>query len=185
MQERKGIPFTRRGGFIVRFGLRAVAYSVTNAQAFRYKATRFILFLLAVAVAVGVAHGAQFILFTFITPLAVKVGVNFSHYPELCKLVIYGLTLLVGGLIYLQILAAVGKRMVRGVAAFDDGYSLFEQRQRASQTSRWKLILLASVMGVIFLAPIGWEIGLQLFAAGLVGFLFVEGLFFRLIVQAK
>ena len=185
MTEMKGTPITRSGGYIVRVGWRAVAYSVTKGQAFRYKATRFILFLLAVAVAVGVAHGAQFILFTFITPLAVKVGVNFSHYPELCKLVIYGLTLLVGGLIYLQILAAVGKRMVRGVAAFDDGYSLFEQRQRASQTSRWKLILLASVMGVIFLAPIGWEIGLQLFAAGLVGFLFVEGLFFRLIVQAK
>ena len=185
MAEMKGTPITRSGGHLVRIGWRAVAYSVTKAKASRYKVTRAILFLLAVAVGAGAAHGAQFILFTFIAPLAAKVGVNFNFYPELCKLVIYGLTLLVGGLIYLQILAVVGKRMVRGVAAFDDGYSLFEQRQRAAQTSRRKLILLASVMGVIFLAPIGWEVGLQLFAAGLVGFLIVEGLFFRLIVQAK
>lgn len=183
--EMTGTPITRSGGYLIRIGWRAVGYSVDRDTESRYRTARAILFMLALVVGVGTAMAVEYVFFTLISPKAVEYLPWIRNSPELWRLVIYGLTLVCGGFIYLLVLASVGKGMVKGRQPFDEGYSLLEQRRRGSFKKKRILIPLFLLLVGIFFAPQPVELSHKLMVALVFGTLFVEGVYFSLTTPKK
>lgn len=174
-----GTPITRSGGYLIRVGWRSIGYSVDRDTESRYRRTRAILFILALAVGVAVAMGGEYIFFTFVSPLASGYLPWINKTPELWRLMIYGLTLVVGGLVYALIMGAVGKSMVKGRDPFDNGYDLKEQRRRASFKKKRVLIPLVVGLGVVGFAPLMLAFSVQILLIGVFGYFLAEGLYFK------
>ncbi len=185
MTEMTGTPITRSGGYLIRVGWRSIGYSVDRDTENRYRRTRAILFILAIVVGVAVAMGGEYIFFTFVSPLASEYLPWITKTPELWRLMIYSLTLVVGGLVYVQIIGAVGKSMVKGRDPFDNGYDLKEQRRRASFKKKRVLIPLVLVLGVVGFAPLSLAFSVQLLLCAVLGYFLAEGLYFKFSGKAK
>ena len=184
MTEMQGTPITRGGGYLIRVGWRVVGYSVDKATDSMYRRVRAVLRVLAILVAVIVANVVIYVFFTFIAPLAVKVGIHVNYHPEIWKFVIYWLTLVVGTVSYMQIMAMVGKNMVAGQTPFDKGYSFgqrLEKRRQHAGTSLFRLIagFAGIAVTVYFIMPVT-GLSLGLFIISLLILAIGEGLFFRL-----
>ncbi|MBL4787806.1 MAG: hypothetical protein JKY60_01710 [Kordiimonadaceae bacterium] len=184
MEKSQGTPITRGGGYFIRIGWRAVGYSVDRAKQTQYRALRVLLFIFAVVTAWFVVPFASELYFTTIAPMASSFVPLLFDYPALVALLIYLLTLFFGGLVYLIIVAAVGKAMVRKLSAVDNGFGPVERLRRAAMTRRRSLFLLVAVLAAaaLLLEPLSSE---QLFLMILLGFKFTEGLFFRYLSPGK
>ena len=178
--EGTGSLIKRGGGHLIRVGWRAAGYSVDASIATRYKLYTALLFLLALAVGVATVYGASFVFYSFAVPLASKVTPFFKNYPDLFQLLIYGSTLVFGGLIYWHIRALVGMRLVNGAPKLHDGFSLLEQRRRGSaRRKRVRIPLLVLILALGF-APLGLERSLQVFLVLIPLFFLLEGIVFQL-----
>ena len=183
--EMRGTPITRSGGYAIRVGWGAKAYSVDRATEGRYRRAKFLLLVLAIAVGVGVSFLGEFLLFEVVGPLVRSYTPLIAHCPEIWLFVIYGLTFVFGTAIYWQIVSKVGHGMVKQQKPLDDGYSLIEQRQRWAKKRKRDLIPLAIGIAAVTYNPSEFGFGLQAFLLILFGFLFFEGLFFKYIKPVK
>jgi len=185
MTEVKGTPITRGGGYLIRVGWDAVGYSVERGVESRYRNIRAVLFFLALFVGIGVAVGAEYIFFQYAAPFAKQYVPAFVQYPEVFRLLIYSSTLFFGWLVYWQIRARVGQKMVQGNTALDEGYSFMEQRRRGCCKRKRTLGPLIVILLLILFVPHVWGLGLQLFLIMVVGFFLMEGLYFKFISSEK
>ena len=185
MNEHKGTPITRGGGKLIRVGWRGVGYSVDRSVQTRFRIWKAVLLVLALAVGVGTAYGAGFVFFTSVAPQAVKVLPFIKNFPQLWWLLIYGSTLVFGGLIYWHIRAKVGESLVKGQTPLDKGRSVLEQRARRSiKRKRERFMLLVGIAVLVF-APLGLSFAMKLFLIGIMGFLLVEGIYFQIKTPPK
>lgn len=185
MAEMKGTPITRGGGKLIRVGWRGVGYSVDRSIQTKYRIWKAVLFVLAIAVGVATVWGAGFVFFELVAPIASQYLPIIKNSPQLFWLLIYGSTLVFGGLIYWHIRAKVGEGLVRGKTPLDEGRSVLEQRQRRSfKRKRERILLLVGIAAVIF-APLGLKLGMQLFLIGIMAFLLVEGIYFQIMGPSK
>lgn len=178
--QMKGTPITRGGGHLIRVGWRAVGYSVDDATESSYRLYSILLFVLAVAVGVAVVYAAEFVFFTYAVPLASKVTPIFRDYPEAFRLLIYMSTLGFGGLIFWHLRVKMGESLVRGATKLHDGYSLLEQRRRASlKRKRERIPLIVGILLVVFV-PHDMSSSLQAFLILILLYLLVEGIVFQI-----
>ncbi|WP_262694091.1 hypothetical protein [Kordiimonas aquimaris] len=185
MAELKGTPITRGGGKLIRVGWRGVGYSVDRSIQTKYRIWKAVLLLLALAVGVGTALGAGFVFFNFAAPLIAKIAPFISNYPQVWWLLIYGSTLVFGGLIYWHIRAKVGEGLVRGQTPLDEGRSVLEQRQRRSLKRKRERFLLLVGLALVWFVPIEIVFSMQLFLSGIMVFLLVEGIYFQIKTPPK
>lgn len=185
MSEMKGTPITRSGGYLIRVGWGAIGYSVDRDTESHFRRAKMFLLMLAIAIGVAVAMAVEYTFFAFIARKASEFIPAIKLYPELWRLLIYLATLMVGGLIYLQVVASVGKGMVKGRQPFDKGCSLFEQRQRTAYVRRRVLIPMAVALGVVMFVPLGLSFSLKLFLSFVLGGFMLEGLYFRYVRPVK
>lgn len=185
MTEPKGTPITRSGGYLIRVGWKAVGYSVERAVDNRYRMVRVILFVAALVIGIGVAVGANYVLFNVAMPLILKVFPDAKNYPELWKLLIYLSTLFFGGLIYWHIRAKAGEAMVKGAVPVHAGFGLVDQRRRAAKARKREITLLLIVLVLVLVAPLGLGFGLKIFLALVAGYFLVEGLYFKFFSPKK
>lgn len=183
--EMRGTPITRSGGFAIRVGWGAKAYSVDRATEGRYRRAKFLLLLVAIAIGVAVSLLGEFLLFDVVGPLVRGYTDLIAYYPEIWLFVIYGLTFVFGVAIYWQIVSMVGHGMVKRQKPLDEGYSLFAQRQRLAKKRKRDILMLLVILAAITFAPLEMGLGLQMFLYGLFGFLLAEGLFFRFVKPVK
>ena|GEM_PF-3623133 len=184
MEKPQGTPITRGGGHFVRIGWRAAGYSVGKGIQTQYHAVRVLLFIMAVATAWFAIPFASETYFTLIAPQAGRFLPFLFDYPELVSLLIYLLTFFFGGLIYLLLVALVGKAMVRKLSPVDGGFGLVERLRRGAMSKWLSLLFLVAVMvtAAVMLEPLSSE---QLFLMILLGYKLVEGLFFRYLSPGK
>jgi len=185
MDQMQGTPITRSGGYMIRVGWRAVAYSVERAVEEKYRRLQIILLILAVGLGGGAALLVYHLFLTVIIPLAGHRLPMLVNYVNIWPLLIYGTALVSALFFYRLIMAVVGKRMVRGLEAKDAGFGFMEQRRRVAWVKRRWLIVLALILALIIFVPVEFKNGQRLFMALLFGYLFFEGLFFRYINAAK
>ncbi len=185
MTEMKGTPITRNVGGVIRVGWRAFGYSVDRKVANKYRTVRAFLFILALVVGVAVAAGVDYVFYAFFASHVAKFVPIVRDSPEIVRLCIYGLTLVLGALIYLQIIAAVGRGMVKGIEPFDEGYGLYEQRQRSAMKRGIHILGLIAVLLVLVFAPIEMSLSVQILSFGVVIGLLLEGLYFRILRPEK
>ena len=185
MAEMTGTPITRGGGKLIRVGWRGVGYSVDRSIQAKYRVWKAVLLLLALAAGVGTAYGAGYVLFNFAAPLIAKVAPFIKNYPQVWWLLIYGSTLVFGGLIYWHIRAKVGEGLVKGQSPLDEGRSVLEQRQRRSLKRKRERFLLLAGLAIVWFAPLDLETSMQLFLTGMMAFLLVEGIYFQIKIPPK
>lgn len=177
--QMKGTPITRGGGHLIRVGWRAVGYSVDDATESSYRLYSILLFVLAVAVGIAVVYAAEFVFFTYAVPLASKVTPIFRDYPEAFRLLICLSTLGCGGLVFWHLRAKMGESLVKGATKLHDGFSLVEQRRRASLKRKRERIPLIVVILLVVFVPHGMSSSLQAFLTLIPLYLLVEGIVFQ------
>jgi len=152
----QGTPITRSGGYSIRVGWRAAAYNVDRATEKRYWLMKRLLLLLAIILGIVVAYAAEHTLFEIISPFVAERTGLIRNYPGLWQFLIYLLTLVCGGLIYLQIISLLGYRMVRGAEQRDQGFSMLEQRRRAAQVRKRDILFYAVMLVLIWVVPVSF-----------------------------
>jgi len=156
MEQKQGTPIRRSGGYSIRVGWRAAAYSVDRATEKRYWLMKRLLLLLAIILGIIAAYAAEHTLFEIIGPLVSERTGLIKNYPGLWQFLIYTLTLVCGGLIYLQIISLMGYRMVRDAEQRDEGFSMLEQRRRAAQVRKRDILFYAVILALIWTVPVSF-----------------------------
>lgn len=185
MAEMTGTPITRGGGHFIRVGWRAKGYSVDSATAGKYRTYKILLFILAVAVGVGVSWGASFIFYTFVAPLAAKVTNLVKFYPQIWRFLIYGSTVFFGGIIYWHLRAKMGEALVKGKEAVDNGANLLAQRRRtAFVRKRERIPMVMAIFAVNFFAAEG-QFALRMLATLIIAYFLIEGIYVQLTAKPQ
>lgn len=150
MTDTVGTPITRTGGYLVRVGWKAEAYSVDAKTESRFRLTRIFMMGLAIIVGVATALFGEWLLFDVVNPIIRSRFSFVTNHPNIWFFVIYGLTFMCGTLVYLMIMAKIGTSMVRGFEKRDDGLSFMEQRRRLAFTRKRDMIVHLLGLGLIF-----------------------------------
>ena len=185
MSDIKGTPISRQGGYLIRVGWRAAGYSVDQKTEKRYWLMKAVLLLVAIIVGITVARGVESLLFERVSSLVSGHTTLIRNYPSIWQFIIYVLTFVCGGLIYLQLISLIGKRMVRGFDARDDGFGFLAQRRRAANVRKRELIMVPVVLGALWFAPVGLGGALKAFLTLLVAVRLAEILCFGILYPAK
>jgi len=181
MEQMQGTPITRSGGYSIRVGWHAVLYSVNRDTERRYRLMKILLLVLAIFVGILVVKAAEQFLFEFIAPLVSSRTVLIKNYPAIWQLLIYGLTLGCGAVIYLQCVAMWGNRMVAGSEPRDEGLTLMEQRRRSADVRKRDIATLMLIPILFWLGPTSFGTPLKAFVTLLVAARLAEIIYFRVI----
>jgi len=185
MTDIEGTPISRGGGYLIRVGWRAAGYSVDRKTEKRYWLIKGALLVLAILVGIAAVLAAKFVLFEIVAPIVSGHTSLIKNYPGIWQLMIYLLTTVCGGLIYLQIIAVIGRRMVRGFAARDEGMPFLEQRRLAAVFRKRDIFLILIPLAVIWFVPIGFTMVLKVFLSLLIGARLAESVYFRFVSPGK
>ena len=183
----KGTPITRSGGRLIRVGWRAEGYSVNASTEKAYFIYTMLLLAVAILLGIVVAYSVDVLYFTFIGPQVAKVVPEIKHFPNLIRLMIYYSTLFCGGIIFWHIRAMVGSVLVRGSTRLHEGYSIVEQRRRASiKRKRAYLFFILLAVAVWFfpeaegLLPFPMDASVHLFLTSILILPVAEGIVFKM-----
>lgn len=185
MTQMQGTPITRSGGYSIRVGWRAAAYNVDRATEKRYWLMKRLLLLLAIILGIVAAHAAEHTLFEIISPLVAERTGLIRNYPGLWQFLIYLLTLVCGGLIYLQTISLIGYHMARGAEQRDQGFSLLEQRRRAAQVRKRDILFYAVMLVLIWVVPVSFGGAVKALLSLLIAGRAAEITYFRVLRPAK
>lgn len=179
MDQMHGTPITRSGGYLIRVGWRAVGYSVDHSLEARFQQIRLLLLALALLVGVGAALLVQHLFMTIIVPLGSEHLPMLKNYVGIWLLLINLTTWICGSVIYMEIMATIGERMVGDQPAFDKGLGLVDQLREEAWTSKRVIILTGLIIAALLAAPFEIGAGVRPIVLIVLGYHFAAGLYFR------